>query len=210
MATTTPNFGWSVPTSSDLVKNGATAIETLGDSIDASLVDLKGGTTGQVLAKATNTDMDFTWTTSSAASFVGCSLYKSADQSIANATTTVITWDSESYDTNSFHDNATNNSRITIPAGKAGKYLIQLQLNWGTNATSYREARVRLNGSTLLAYVQAQAAAAGGTANTLTTVKTLAVADYIEIQGEQASGGALAATGVNAYATQVQVTYLGA
>jgi hypothetical protein len=66
MATTTPNFGWTVPTSSDLVKNGATAIETLGDSIDASLVDLKGGTTGQVLAKATNTDMDFSWTTPSA------------------------------------------------------------------------------------------------------------------------------------------------
>jgi len=62
MATTTPNFGWSVPTSSDLVKNGATAIETLGDSIDASLLDLKGGTTGQVLAKASGTDMDFTWT----------------------------------------------------------------------------------------------------------------------------------------------------
>jgi len=68
MATTTPNFGWAVPTSSDLVKNGATAIETLGDSIDASLVDLKGGTTGQVLAKATNTDMDFTWTTASSGS----------------------------------------------------------------------------------------------------------------------------------------------
>jgi hypothetical protein len=68
MATTTPNFGWSVPTSSDLVKNGATAIETLGDSIDASLVDLKGGTTGQVLAKASNTDMDFTWTTPSGGS----------------------------------------------------------------------------------------------------------------------------------------------
>jgi hypothetical protein len=61
MATTTPNFGWSVPTSTDLVKDGATAIETLGDSIDASLVDLKGGTTGQVLAKNSNTDMDFTW-----------------------------------------------------------------------------------------------------------------------------------------------------
>jgi hypothetical protein len=63
MATTTPNFGWSVPTSSDLVKNGAVAIETLGDSIDASLVDLKGGTTGQVLAKASGTDMDFSWVT---------------------------------------------------------------------------------------------------------------------------------------------------
>lgn len=61
MATTTPNFGWSVPTSTDLVKDGATAIETLGDSIDASLVDLKGGTTGQALIKASNTDMDFSW-----------------------------------------------------------------------------------------------------------------------------------------------------
>ena len=61
MATTTPNFGWSVPTSTDLVKDGATAIETLGDSIDASLLDLKGGTAGQVLAKNSNTDMDFVW-----------------------------------------------------------------------------------------------------------------------------------------------------
>ena len=63
MATTTPNFGWPVPTSSDLVKNGATAIEGLGDAIDASLLDLKGGTTGQVLAKASGTDMDFSWVT---------------------------------------------------------------------------------------------------------------------------------------------------
>jgi hypothetical protein len=61
MATTTPNFGWPVPTSTDLVKDGATAIEALGDSIDASLLDLKGGTTGQVLSKNSNTDMDFTW-----------------------------------------------------------------------------------------------------------------------------------------------------
>ena len=64
MATTTPNFGWPVPTSTDLVKDGATAIEALGDSIDASLLDLKGGTTGQVLSKTSNTDMDFTWVTS--------------------------------------------------------------------------------------------------------------------------------------------------
>jgi hypothetical protein len=63
MATTTPNFGWPVPTSTDLVKDGATAIEALGDGIDTSMVDLKGGTTGQILAKATNADMDFAWVT---------------------------------------------------------------------------------------------------------------------------------------------------
>jgi hypothetical protein len=63
MATTTPNFGWPVPTSTDLVKDGATAIEALGDGVDASFVDLKGGTTGQILAKATSADMDFAWIT---------------------------------------------------------------------------------------------------------------------------------------------------
>jgi hypothetical protein len=71
MATTTPNFGWPVPTSTDLVKDGATAIEALGDSIDASLVDLKGGTSGQVLAKNSNTDMDFIWVTDAAGDITG-------------------------------------------------------------------------------------------------------------------------------------------
>ena len=61
MATTTTNFGWDIPQSTDLVKDGATAIAALGQDIDTALVDLKGGTTGQVLAKATNTDLDFSW-----------------------------------------------------------------------------------------------------------------------------------------------------
>lgn len=62
MATTTTNFGFDIPQSTDLVKDGATAIATLGQDIDTAFVDLKGGTTGQVLAKASNTDLDFTWT----------------------------------------------------------------------------------------------------------------------------------------------------
>ena len=61
MATTTPNFGWDIPQSTDLVKDGATAIAALGTDIDTALVDLKGGTTGQVLSKNSNTDLDFTW-----------------------------------------------------------------------------------------------------------------------------------------------------
>jgi hypothetical protein len=63
MATTT-NFGWETPDDTDLVKDGALAMRTLGNAIDTSLVDLKGGTTGQVLSKTSNTDMDFTWVTS--------------------------------------------------------------------------------------------------------------------------------------------------
>jgi hypothetical protein len=61
MATTTTNFGWDIPQSTDLVKDGATAIAALGQDIDTAFVDLKGGTTGQVLAKASGTDLDYTW-----------------------------------------------------------------------------------------------------------------------------------------------------
>ena len=62
MANTT-NFGWETPDDTDLVKDGAAAIRTLGSAIDASLADLEGGTTGQILSKTSNTDMDFTWIT---------------------------------------------------------------------------------------------------------------------------------------------------
>jgi hypothetical protein len=58
---TSPNFNWPEPDNTDLVKNGALAIRTAVNAIDSSLVDLKGGTTGQVLAKASGTDMDFSW-----------------------------------------------------------------------------------------------------------------------------------------------------
>lgn len=61
MATTT-NFGWTTPDDTDLVKDGAAAIRTALGGVDTSFVDLKGGTTGQVLAKNSNTDLDFTWT----------------------------------------------------------------------------------------------------------------------------------------------------
>jgi hypothetical protein len=58
---TTSNFGWTTPADTDLVKDGALAIRTLGNGIDTSFLDLKGGTTGQNLRKASNTDLDFTF-----------------------------------------------------------------------------------------------------------------------------------------------------
>jgi hypothetical protein len=60
MANTT-NFGWETPDDTDLVKDGAAAMRTLGNSIDSSFVDLKGGTTGQILSKNSNTDLDYVW-----------------------------------------------------------------------------------------------------------------------------------------------------
>ena len=61
MANPTTNFGWQMPTSTDLVTDLPADFEVFGQAVDTTLVDLKGGTTGQVLSKASNTDMDFTW-----------------------------------------------------------------------------------------------------------------------------------------------------
>ena len=63
MATTTPNYGWPVPTSTDYVKDGATAIEALGDAIDATVFGLPRGKILQVVS-TTKTDT-FSTTSSS-------------------------------------------------------------------------------------------------------------------------------------------------
>jgi len=190
MATTTPNFGWTVPTSTDLVKDGATAIETLGDSIDASFVDLKGGTTGQFLAKASGTDLDFTWSTPSI-SFVGVSVKATTNQSISNSTFTAVTWDSEYYDTNTFHSTSSNTSRFTIPAGKAGYYAIIGRLDYAANATGNRRIAVYKNGVLIQGSVFVAPAGGFEISNAIQTILSLAVSDYVEIYAWQNSGGAL-------------------
>jgi len=61
MSNPTSSFGWQMPTSSDLVTDLPADFEVFGQAVDTTLADLKGGTTGQILSKASNTDMDFTW-----------------------------------------------------------------------------------------------------------------------------------------------------
>jgi hypothetical protein len=63
MTNPTSNFGWQMPTSTDLVTDLPADFEVFGQAVDTSMADLKGGTTGQILSKASNTNMDFTWIT---------------------------------------------------------------------------------------------------------------------------------------------------
>jgi hypothetical protein len=50
-----------MPTATDLVTDLPADFEVFGQAVDTSLADLRGGTSGQLLAKNSNTDMDFTW-----------------------------------------------------------------------------------------------------------------------------------------------------
>ena len=61
MSNPTSNFNWQMPTNTDLVSQLPADFEVFGQAVDTSLADLKGGTSGQVLAKNSNTDMDFIW-----------------------------------------------------------------------------------------------------------------------------------------------------
>lgn len=61
MPSTTPNFGFEYPLSSDNLSDGAQSIQDFATTADTTFADLKGGTTGQALLKNTNTDMDFVW-----------------------------------------------------------------------------------------------------------------------------------------------------
>jgi len=66
MTNPTSNFGWQMPTSTDLVTDLPADFAVFGQAVDTTMADLKGGTTGQVLAKASNTDMDFVWSADAA------------------------------------------------------------------------------------------------------------------------------------------------
>jgi hypothetical protein len=266
MATTTTNFGWDIPQSTDLVKDGATAIAALGQDIDTALIDLKGGTTGQVLAKASNTDLDYSWVAqddsnaiqnaildakgdligataadtparlavgtngqvltadstaatglawaSAGASFVGCAAYRGAaqgTQSIAASTAVILTLPAEEYDTNTFHDNTTNNSRFTIPAGKAGKYNVSIGMGYTANAGAVQQIRTYVNGAAYTSFGYNPSGLIADQRYTsdnvwgYSAVITLAVADYLEFAAFHTAAGAVLAEYV-----RVSITYLGA
>jgi hypothetical protein len=61
MSNPTTPFSWQMPTAVDLVTDLPADFEVFGQAVATSLADLLGGTTGQVLSKTTNADMDFTW-----------------------------------------------------------------------------------------------------------------------------------------------------
>ncbi len=72
-----------MPTSTDLVTDLPADFEVFGQAVDTSLADLKGGTTDQVLAKNSNTDMDFKWVTSDDANAIQNSIVDAKGDLIA-------------------------------------------------------------------------------------------------------------------------------
>jgi hypothetical protein len=121
---------------------------------------------------------------------------KSATQSITSATDTAITWDQETFDTDTMHDTVTNNTRLTAPV--TGKYLVIGCLEFAPNATGYRTVKIKKNGTTDYNSETVVNAGAGDAVRiVITDLVDLAAAGYVEIIGVQSSGAGLNVTTVS-------------
>jgi hypothetical protein len=163
------------------------------------------GADGETLIADSTAATGLKWAKS--ANFVGCSVYNSTAPTIANNTSTLLTFDTENFDTNSFHSTSSNTGRMTIPTGLGGYYLVNFSMRWDPNATGDRTYKVRKNGSTDLVTIS------GPTTNFQTASKpviiNLAAGDYIELFAQQASGGNLIAYNRNEE-QPFQIQFLGA
>lgn len=116
-------------------------------------------------------------------------IVKTVSQSIPNDTDTVLTFDSEEFDTANMHDNTTNNSRIVPPSN--GIYQGTLQVDFDNNSTGARWVEIKKNGTTTLSCTQITAVNGGDSVVQIFGTFTLTSADYIEAIAYHDSGSAL-------------------
>ena len=117
--------------------------------------------------------------------------YLTGTQALANTTATAVGFPSETFDTDGFHDTVTNNSRMTVPAGKGGTYVVVGAAWFAANATGDRRALLYVNGS---AVTWSDVINAGGVYAPIALVSdvlVLAAGDYVQLFAYQSSGGSL-------------------
>lgn len=164
-------------------------------------------TTGTVISKSTfgdvvKADLDFL------ASPPACRVY-GAGLATSNNTLTAITFNAERYDTNTMHDNVTNNTRITF--NTAGVYIVTGHVEWQTSGVGVRTLTVYLNGTggTRIASSTVLPLSADPTDMSISTTYKFGVGDYIVLAGTQTSGGVLNVSNVSNYSPEFSATWVG-
>lgn len=136
----------------------------------------------------------------------GARIYNSGAQTLGNGLTTVLSFDSERWDTLDYHV-AGLPTRLTVPAGAAGKYIVTGHVEFAANNVGLRILYLRVNGAT---YAQQGAPAQTGLGNQLSisTLLALGVGDYVELAAYQSSGGNLAVNPVPASSPELALQKL--
>jgi hypothetical protein len=117
-----------------------------------------------------------------------------------------VAFNTEHYDTDTIHDTATNNTRLTCKT--AGKYRIFAHVEWAASATGERQIELLVGGATVIAAVLHAASPAAPTKQAVSTTYGLAVNDYVELRAYQTSGGALNINSGNYYTPVFGMEYV--
>lgn len=171
------------------------------------------GANNTVLTADSSTATGLKWAVAGGSSaFSGARARKSAAQSITNATWTEITFDTEDYDTASYHSTSTNTSRFVAPS--TGYYSINVNAvgnNSGTNTARYMNLQKNSTDSIALDYSTNSNTIIG---QQLATYFYLTSGDYINVRYYQNSGSSQdlygdPTVGMNG-TTSLSITYMGA
>ena len=107
------------------------------------------GTTGLTIANSTG---QVTMPNSSGfvPEFVGWSVKRTSNQSIANGTQTQVQWNSEVFDThNAFASNA-----FTVPSGQGGYYNVGFFINWQGSWSAQVIQYIRVNSAPVATFME--------------------------------------------------------
>lgn len=137
---------------------------------------------------------------------IGASAYRTADADIAINTETALDLAAASFDSTSFWSGGTP-SRLTIPTGQGGKYLVVAEITWDTATVGNMFARILVNGS-------AKAAETRSGVNTTTTVESqqvsgifnLSAGDYLQLAAYWEIGGGAGTRRIKGGQTQVWIS----
>ena len=114
---------------------------------------------------------------------MGVSVYHNAAQGIAAGAWAVVSFNSEYFDTDGFHDTAVNNSRITVPVDGAGTYLLTANTRWGNADYESRAARFSVNGgSYYVGFLLERYAPPDVMGWSVSTIADFDEGDYIELE----------------------------
>jgi hypothetical protein len=192
----------------------ATAIDAKGDLIAGTGADtfdkLTVGANDTVLTADSSTATGLKWAApAGGVTFSGTRVFGSANISIANETFTVLTYNSESYDTDAYHSTSTNTGRITIPAGKTGYYFVWANTVFAA-ATGRRIVLLEKNGSDNMLEVDMTGTASNDTFIWGGAAIYLTAGDYMQVKVWQSTGGNLNAKFGDLGSSNFGAYYLGA